>query len=56
MRELSVSQWIRQALRAPLERERAVARKLEAVRRAAKCSCPSGDIEQMLAEIEKGYL
>jgi hypothetical protein len=56
LRRLSVSQWIRQALRAELERERAVAKKLKAIRRAAKCSFPTGDIEQMLAEIGSGYL
>jgi hypothetical protein len=29
--------------------------KLKAVRKAAKYSIPTGDIDQMLAEIERGY-
>jgi hypothetical protein len=49
----SVNAWVRQALRAELdrERERAVEAKLEAVRHAVKHSFPTCDIEQMLAEI-----
>jgi len=30
-------------------------KKLEAVRRAAQCEYPVGDIDQMLEEIEMGY-
>ena len=53
LRGLSVTAWVRQAVRAELdrERERAVEAKLEAVRRAVKHSGPTGDIQQMLAEI-----
>lgn len=53
LRGLSVTAWVRQAVRAELERERerAVEAKLEVVRRAVKHSFPTCDIEQMLAEI-----
>ena len=53
-RGLSVVDWVRLAVRAELECERAVAAKIEAVRRAAKHSAPTCDIEQMLAEIASG--
>ena len=33
-----------------------VSKKLEAIRAAAKHEFPTGDIEDMLAEIEQGYL
>jgi hypothetical protein len=53
LRGLSVAEWVRRSVRAELDREResAVTAKLEAVRRAAKHSFPSGDIAQMLAEM-----
>jgi hypothetical protein len=56
LRGLSVTAWVRQAVRAELERERerAVEAKLEVVRRAAEHSGPTGDIQQMLAEIDLG--
>ena len=54
LRGLSVSDWVRQAVRAELGCERAVAAKIEAVRRAATHSAPTCDIEQMLAEIASG--
>ena len=54
LRRLSVADWVRQAVRAELECERAVAAKLEVVRRAVKHSFPTCDIEQMLAEIASG--
>jgi hypothetical protein len=55
---MTVAEWVRQALRearsgvsiAPVEQ------KLLVVREAAALSYPSGDIEQMNAEIERGYL
>jgi hypothetical protein len=56
LRGLSVAAWVRQAVRAELKRERAVAAKIEAVRRAVKHSFPTGDIEQMLAEIGSGSI
>ena len=55
-RRISVAQWVRQALH---EAKRAellgdVSKKLEALRTAATFEFPTADIEQMLAEIEKG--
>lgn len=54
---LSVSDWVRQVLRearrdAPLKDRR---RKLEAIRAAALSEFPAGDIDEMLADIERGY-
>jgi hypothetical protein len=54
---MTVSDWVRQMLRAA-RREQASggqARKLAAVRAAARHRFPTGDIDQMLAEIEQGY-
>ena len=55
---LTVSEWVRQAIRRA-RREQPTgdrARKLAAVRAAARHEFPSGDIEEILAEIERGYL
>ena len=54
---LTVGEWVRRTLREaralkPVNDSEA---KLEAIRRAAKYSFPSSDIEQMLSEIEQGY-
>jgi hypothetical protein len=54
---LTVAEWVRQALRevrrqrpqSSLERKRAV------LRRAFENAAPTADIDQMLAEIERGY-
>lgn len=55
---MTVAEWVRQVLRAARrqEPEREVHEKLEAIRHAAEHDFPSGDIDQMLAEIERGYL
>ncbi len=55
---LTVSDWIRQVVRAARRREAVgdPARKLAAVRAAMQHSFPTGDIEQMLEETERGYL
>lgn len=55
---MTVAEWVRQALRAARrqEPEREAQEKLDAIRRAAEHDFPSGDIDQMLAEIERGYL
>jgi hypothetical protein len=55
---LTLAEWVRQALR---RAERATStgdpdRKLGAIRLAVTHSFPAPDIEQMLAEIERGYL
>lgn len=56
-RGLSVSQWVRDAIRAMrrLEPSTDAARKLSAVREAARHSYPAPDVDQMLKEIERGY-
>ncbi|HXH59055.1 plasmid mobilization protein [Iamia sp.] len=54
---LTVSEWVRQTLRAA-RRQRAsgdAPRKLATVRAAARHHFPTGDIDQMLEEIERGY-
>ncbi len=54
---LTVSEWVRQVLRrARTERPAADrARKLASVRAAATHDFPTGDIDEMLAQIESGY-
>ncbi|HVR95923.1 MAG TPA: antitoxin [Thermoanaerobaculia bacterium] len=55
--QMTVDEWVRQALRTA--RQQAVderARKIEAVRTAAQYAFPTGDIEEVLADIERGYL
>ena len=55
---LSLGEWVRQALRkiAAGRSKKSVHEKLEHIRRFSQYQFPSGDIEQILAEIEKGYL
>ncbi len=56
-RGLTVSEWVRQALR-HAERETALGRvehKIAAVRAGAGHSFPAPDIDDMNAEIESGY-
>jgi Ribbon-helix-helix protein, copG family len=55
---LTVSEWVRQALRAARARAPIASGtlKIEVIRRAARLDFPTADIEQMLAEIEQGYL
>jgi predicted 2-oxoglutarate/Fe(II)-dependent dioxygenase YbiX len=57
-KRLTVAEWVRGALREARRKEPLgnVADKIAVIRRAARHSFPSGDIDQMLAEIEKGYL
>ena len=54
---LTVGEWVRRILREARARQpvREPELKLKAVRRAAEYSFPTADIEQMLAEIERGY-
>jgi Ribbon-helix-helix protein, copG family len=55
---MPVSEWVRRALREARRREPRgdAERKIRAFREAGKHEGPTGDIEQMLAEIESGYL
>lgn len=55
---MTVAEWVRQALRQARRDESVVdpRRKLAAVREAARGDYPTTDIQQMLTEIEGGYL
>lgn len=57
-RRMTVAEWVRQALRRARRQEPETdsARKLATVRAAARHAFPSGDIDDMLAEIERGYV
>jgi hypothetical protein len=56
-RHVSIAQWVRDALDAARRREPSgdVSMKLQSIRASAAFSFPTGDIDQMLAEIEAGY-
>lgn len=55
---LTVGEWVRRTLREARAQEsvKDPAAKLEAIRRAAEYNFPEVDIDQMLREIEQGYL
>ena len=55
---MTVAEWVRQALRTALRSQPKtnVGRKLEVIRAAYRHEFPAGSIEEMLAEIEQGYL
>jgi hypothetical protein len=54
---MSVADWVRQALGIVRRKgpSGSVAKKLEAVRMAARLEFPTADIDAMLTEIESGY-
>lgn len=54
---MSVAAWVRQALRAARRREPLgdSGKKLGVIRTAARHTYPTADVEEMLAEIERGY-
>ena len=56
--KMTVAEWVRQVLRAAKQREPKgdVQKKLDIIRESARHSFPSGDIGQILKEIEQGYL
>jgi hypothetical protein len=56
-RHMSLAEWVRQALQQARRQEPlgSVEKKLRAIRAAVKHEFPTGDINQMLAEIESGY-
>jgi hypothetical protein len=56
-RRMSIAEWVRQALDQAHRREPVgkVGKKLEVIRAAARLDYPTGDIGQMLVEIESGY-
>ena len=55
---MSLAEWVRHALRVAVRREpeNGAEKKLVAIRSAARHSYPTGSIDQMLAEIERGYV
>jgi len=55
---MTVSEWVRQVIRAARRRESDgdPATKLEAIRAGAAHRFPTADIDVMLAETERGYL
>jgi len=55
---MTVADWVRQALRAARARTpgTGAARKLDVIRAAARQEFPTAGIDQMLEEIERGYL
>lgn len=57
-KQMTVAEWVRQTLRAARRGEATgdTARKLEAIQAAARHSVPTANIDQMLKEIEAGYL
>lgn len=56
-RRMTVAEWVRGALRAARAEEPGAdpRRKLQALRAATAHSFPTADIEEMLAQIERGY-
>ena len=55
---LAVGEWVRRTLREALNRQSVndPEAKLEAVRRGAEYSFPTAGIDQMIREIDRGYL
>lgn len=55
--ELTLAEWVRQTLRAARRQEPRIdtEKKLKAIRAASRHSFPTGEIDGMLAEIERGY-
>lgn len=56
-RHMTIAEWVRQALRTARRREPLgeAGKKLQVIRAAARHGYPTGDIDQMIAEIERGY-
>jgi hypothetical protein len=57
-RRMTVAEWVRQALRAAQRGEprTSTGRKREALREAVRHEFPAGPIDEMLADIERGYV
>ena len=58
MQKMTVSEWVRQALRTVRRSQPGTSpdKKLDIIRAATRHSYPSADIDEMLGEIEQGYL
>jgi hypothetical protein len=57
LERVSVGEWVRRALRDARSRRSSIdpQSKLKSVRKAAAYSFPTADVDQMLAEIERGW-
>ena len=57
-RRMTTAEWVRQTLRAARRKEPLgdAGKKIEVIRAAARHSFPTGDIDDMLRDIERGYL
>lgn len=55
---VTVAEWVRQTLRAARQREPVedIGTKIAVIRAATRHAFPTGDIGQILAEIERGYI
>ncbi len=55
---MTTAEWVRRSLRVARDTERAPdpLRKLESIAAAAEYSFPTGDVDALLREIERGYL
>ena len=55
--KMTISEWVRTTLRRASSNEPSgdVRKKIEVVRAAVRHSYPTGDIDQMIAEVEHGY-
>lgn len=58
LRRMTVAEWVRSAMREARAREpqAPTGTKLAAIRAGAKHNFPTADIDQMLAEIDSGYV
>lgn len=56
-RRMTTADWVRTSLRAAREAEGGadVGQKLAAIRRAVRHEFPTGEVDEVLAEIERGY-
>jgi hypothetical protein len=56
-RRMSIAEWVRQALDLARRREpgAGVGKMLDVIRAAVRHDFPSGDIDTMLSDIERGY-
>jgi hypothetical protein len=54
---MTVAEWVRQTLRGARRRapDGNYSKKLKIIRDSARFGYPTGDIDEMLAEIEKGF-
>jgi hypothetical protein len=55
---MTTAEWVRRSLRLARDADGGsdTAQKLAAIRTAAGFACPAGDIDEVLGEIEQGYL